>query len=360
MDTYEDKKYYTTKEKLRETIDKFGVAIIPNVFTVDECNSILSEMWGFFEHITKSWDAPISRNKKETWKSIYDLYPLHSMLVQYFGIGNAQFAWNARQNSKAIEIFSHLWKTDDLLVSFDGSSLHLPPEVTGKGWYRDRTWYHTDQSYTRNSFECVQSFVTLLDINDGDASLAFMEKSNTYHRAFAKEFNIDSKDDWYQLDETEEEFYIERKCSYKKIKCPKGSMVFWDSRTIHCGVEPLKERKKENIRAVIYLCYMPKSLITKAKLEKKKDAFNNIRTTNHWASKPKLFGKNPRTYGKELKETTPIKPPVLTNVGKKLAGFDIEQTLDTKYNSSDSEYNSSDSGDEKPNKVKNTRKIKKN
>lgn len=329
MDSYESEKYHTTKENLKQTIEKYGVAIIPNVFTEKECDDLLSEMWDFFEHITKKWETPIKRKDNKTWKQIYNLFPLHSMLVQYFSIGHAQFAWNARQNQKAIEIFSHFWNTDELLVSFDGSSFHLPPEVTGRGWNKEHSWYHTDQSYTRNKLECLQSFVSLLDINEGDATLAFMEGSNKYHAAFAKEFNIDKTDDWYKLDETEEDFYKERKCTYKKIKCTKGSLVFWDSRTIHCGIEPCKERKVQNIRAVIYLCYMPKYLISKPNLEKKKEAFNNLRTTNHWPCKPKLFGKSPRLYGGKLNEITPITAPILTDVGKKLAGFDNISTDNT-------------------------------
>ncbi len=328
MNLYDDKTYFTTKEKLKETIDKYGVAIIPNVFDEKECDDLLSKMWDFFEHITQKWNEPIKRNDKQTWKQFYNLYPLHSMLVQHFSIGHAQFAWNARQNPKAIEIFKHFWGCDDLLVSFDGSSFHLPPEVTGKGWNLKKPTYHTDQSYTRNSFECIQSFVTLLDINDGDATLSFMEKSNNHHFMFAKEFDVKNESDWYQLDETEEQFYVERQCKYKKIKCPKGSMVFWDSRTIHCGVQPLKERKKENIRAVIYLCYAPKSSITESNLNKKIQAFKIMRTTNHWPCNPKLFSINPITHGKTPPIITPIDRPILTNTGRKLVGLESVENLE--------------------------------
>ena len=37
--------------------------------------------------------------------------------------------------------------------------------------------------------------------------------------------------------------------------------------------------------------------------------------------KIKLFGKKPRTYGKELPNIAQLDPPNLTNLGKKLAGF---------------------------------------
>jgi hypothetical protein len=323
MDKYEDKKYLCTKNNLKETLEKYGVAVIPSVFTPSESKDILNKMWSFFEHITKTFKVPIKRDKPNTWKSFFSLYPLHAMLIQRFGIGHAQFAWDARQNIKAVEIFSKLWSVEpeDLLVSFDGSSFHLPPETTNRGWNRNNTWYHTDQSFTRNDFECAQSFVTLNDINVGDGTLAFMEGSHKLHSTVAQKFGIQDKADWHKLDKTHEEFYLQNGCSYKKISCPKGSMVFWDSRTIHCGVEPFKEREKPNLRAVIYLCYMPRYLISKGNLKKKKDAFNNLRTTNHWPCKPKLFSVNPRTYGNELEEINPINKPVVNELGLKLSGF---------------------------------------
>jgi len=94
-----------------------------------------------------------------------------------------------------------------------------------------------------------------------------------------------------------------------------------DSRTIHCGCEALKKRQDENFRAVIYLCYTPKSLITPALLRKKQKAFQNIRTTNHWPHKPKLFPKTPRTYGGPTCDITPIEPPNVTDIGMALSGF---------------------------------------
>ena len=66
---------------------------------------------------------------------------------------------------------------------------------------------------------------------------------------------------------------------------------------------------------------MPRYLISNANLKKKKEAFNNLRTTNHWPCKPKLFGVNPRTYGNEMEEINPIKKPDINQLGLKLSGF---------------------------------------
>jgi hypothetical protein len=118
-----------------------------------------------------------------------------------------------------------------------------------------------------------------------------------YHEEFGKVFNVTDKKDWYKLKKEEELFYIEKGCCIRHIKCPKGSMVFWDSRTIHCGIESNKKREKQNFRSIVYLCYMPRIISNGRDLKKKQNAFTNGRTTTHNPCKIKLFPKHPRTYG---------------------------------------------------------------
>ena len=320
---YEFEKYICTKETLKNTIEIYGVAIIPNVLDENECDLMNSEIWDFLEHITQLWELPIDRNNSNTWREFYKLYPLHSMLLQHWNVGHCQASWNVRQNIKIVEIFSHFWNcnVDELLVSFDGLSFNLPPEMTNKGWNRGNTWYHTDQSFTTPDFKCIQSYITGLDVNDGDATLTFMEGSNKYHNEFKDKYNITDKKNWYKLNKEQQKFYKEKGCEIKYIKCPKGSLVLWDSRTIHCGSEAFKSRNVSNFRSIIYLCYMPRKLCSKKNLEKKQKAFNDKRTTSHYPCEIKLFAKTPQTYGGEIQEITIIETPNLNDLGKKLVGF---------------------------------------
>ena len=320
---YEYEKYICDKETLEFTLKNYGVAIIPNVLDENECKLMVNGIWDFLEYITQEWPIPLNRHDEKTWIKFYKLYPLHSMLLQYWGVGHAQISWNIRQNLKIVEIFAHFWKcsVNDLLVSFDGLSFNLPPEITKRGWNKNNTWYHTDQSFTTPEFKCIQSLITGIDINDGDATLSILEGSNKYHNNFKEKFNVTNKKDWYKLNKEEEQFYIDKGCSYKNIKCPKGSLVFWDSRTIHCGIEASKGRLIPNFRAVIYLCYMPRSLSSKAQLKKKQKAFNELRTTSHYPCKIKLFGKLPYTHGEDIPQVKPTITPELNDLGKKLAGF---------------------------------------
>lgn len=329
MDEYDNIKYITDLNGVEKMLEKYGVAVIEDILEEKECDDMLSGMWDIFECLTKDWTTPINRNNKETYKEIYKLHPLHSMLFQHWGVGHAPIVWKIRQNKKVLEVFEKIWrcKKEELLVSFDGLSFGMAPEITKKGWYKS-TWYHTDQNFSRNYRDCIQSWITCLDVNQGDATLAFLEGSHLYHESFGKD-NIVKKGDWQVLDKNDKKYFTDRGCTPKRVQCKKGSIVLWDSRTIHCGTEAIKGRNKPNQRGIIYLCYQPRGMATmtttgkktRARLNKKTKAFNENRMTTHWpASQIKLFPKKP--WATPMYQTTPLPPPVLSNIGRRLAGFE--------------------------------------
>lgn len=318
---YEFEKYVATVETLKSVLDTYGVAIIPNVLNAQECADMEAGMWSTLNTWSQSWEVPISRDNPDSWRSIRDLFPRHSMLIQHWGIGHAPFIWDLRQNPKCIAPFAKLWNCapEDLLVSYDGASFHMPPETTNIG-KRRTTWFHSDQSYLRPDFECVQSWVTAMDVNDGDATLAFFEKSHLFHEEIRNKFNIVDKSDWYKVSEEQIKYYIDAGCEERYIRCPKGSMVFWDSRAIHCGVESTR-RDHKNFRCVAYMCYTPRIYASRAQLKKKQVAFETLRTTSHWPHKVKLFPKLPRTYGASIRPIKELPIPHISELGKKLAGY---------------------------------------
>lgn len=201
----------------------------------------------------------------------------------------------------------------------------MPPETTNRGWYRGNSWYHTDQRLSDSSRQCIQSWVTALPVNEGDATLTVLVGSHKYHGDFAARFNKkDVRTDWYKLNGQEElDYFIEEKqCAPVSIACPAGSLVLWDSRTMHAGQESLKGRAAPNFRMIAYLCYLPRVQSIPRDLTKKQKAFNEQRMTSHWPQKAKLFGKNPQTYGAALPDITPLGPPRNVGlIGMKLAGF---------------------------------------
>lgn len=77
--------------------------------------------------------------------------------------------------------------TDDLLTSFDGIIISLSCKITNRGWWLGKDYLHTDQSFKRNNFECVQELVNLFNVNNGDATFKFLRGSHiNYIQIFKK------------------------------------------------------------------------------------------------------------------------------------------------------------------------------
>jgi len=323
MENYRfDKFKVENLQDLPRKLNKYGVAIVPNVLDKKEIKDMQDGAWNTLEYLTKNFEVPIDRTNSTTFRSYRGLLPMHSMLYQHWKIGHAQYVWNVRQNPKIVNIFSTIWNCDnsDLVTSFDGVAFHFPPEITRLGWYR-KEWFHTDQSFTNPEFECVQGWVTAYDINPGDASLTILEKSHKYHKEFQEEFRITKKANWYKLNDEERSFYTNKGCNKRTIECPAGSVVLWDSRTIHCGQEAMKQRTSPNFRNIVYVCMTKRDRCTPNSIRKRIKFFETMRMTTHWPHTPRLFGLKPQTWGKPLPNVPDLTSPELTELGRSLVGY---------------------------------------
>ena len=320
----EYKSYYCELENVQEQLNKDGVAVIKNILNENECNEYVNKAWKNFNTLTSKMKKPIRQDKSESWKTFYELYPLHSMLLQHWGVGQWDFLWDIRCNKNVIDVFAKIWncENNDLLTSFDGFSFHFPPEQTGRGWYRGNDWLHTDQSSEKKELYTVQGFVTLYDINKYDASLCIFEGSHKSHEDFFKDHNLTIKKDWFRLEKGLQYEYLKNKGHEQKcVLAEKGSIILWDSRLFHQGIEPQKERTEPNTRLIIYTCMTNRNRARPCDLKKKQKAFNEQRMTTHCPHRPILFSKTPRTYGNELPKITMLPKIELNEIGKRLAGF---------------------------------------
>lgn len=353
-------KYFTDIYNVESILDTYGVAIIPSILDNNECDQMVNDMWDYLEHITQEWGKesngkstlmlsdqnirklgecmeqseleflnqmsiyesrlPIDRNDKYTWNQIYKLN--HEYLIfQFWNIGQSQLCWNVRQNPKIVDIYAKIYNVEptELAASFDGASIQFPPEITNFGWRENsKEWFHVDHSYLDSTFKNVQSWVTAYDVNDNDATLVILESSHIYHKECGKMLSVKSPKDFTMLNDEQLSFYLS-KCKPVHICCPKGSLVLWDSRTVHYGCEPTKKRLKPNTRCISYLCYTPKNLIDKCNYDRRMYAFQNLDSTNHDPTKVTLKYRTPY-YNKNNVDRyiTKINRPVLTDLGKSL------------------------------------------
>lgn len=324
------------------TLKKMGVAVLPSVLNEEECLQMNKGMWDTAEFLTSGLKNPIKRDDPNTYKSIFDLGLKHGGLIQHHQWAHAQYVWDVRQNPKVAGVYKELYG-DDLLVSYDGVNVSLGPIMSSprRGFFRGKSWLHTDQQLCDSSFKCVQSWVTANRIDVGDATLRFLSGSHLLHEKMAEEFDLKHiKEDWFIFQPEHIDWFKEQGCVDTCITCPAGSQVFWDSRTVHSGIEFISEKylPKRNIpkkcRNVVYICFDKKQKTTLKKRERIMNSEDSwrLRSASHWPNKMKLFGQYPRTYGNKPPEGCiqtdenkhwsfiPEMPmPHLTDYGKKIA-----------------------------------------
>ena len=329
-------------EEVLEILKDKGVSVLCNVLKDEECKAMNDGMWQTAEHLTSGLKNPIKREEPDTYNSIFDLGLKHGGLIQHHQWAHSQYVWDVRQNPKVAEVYRKLYG-DDLLVSFDGVNVSLGPIMSGRkrGFFRGNSWLHTDQQLCDSSFKCVQSWITANPIEAGDATLRFLSGSHLFHEKFAKEFNLQNiKEDWFIFTPDHIEWFKEQGCIDTCITCPAGSQVFWDSRTVHSGIEYIPQKDfpdrttPRTYRNVVYICFDKKKKTTLKKRERIMNSEDSwrLRSASHWPNKMKLFGQYPRNYGNKPPEGciqtdktkhwsfVPEMPmPELTDYGKKIA-----------------------------------------
>lgn len=330
-------------DEIKYILEKFGVCIVPNVLNEDECNSVFNEMIWDFERRTTTLDTPFRFDDPSTWEILECFKPYQNMLYKHWGIGQSQYIYDmVRSNSKVIDCFESIWDTRELICSFDAISLHLPGELCNKDYFFKTHWYHFDQSIIRTGKESIQGLINMLDTNEEDATLSVFMKSHLFFpqyskktidefiartgKSTAKDIENEFKDDFVKIKDLD--YFFNKGCKELRITAPKGSLVLWDSRTLHQGSQPLKGRLNPNIRSVIYVCMLPAERISEYSFSKKifikrsLAAVSEGRTTNHWPQRRKLesFHPSSRYEGKTPDPGFWYPPPtVLKGVAWQLA-----------------------------------------
>lgn len=254
-----------------------GYCVIPNVLSETQINHA--------KDLFYKWQKTIPNHDK-----IHNQIDPHG-IYKYHNAGHQEHAWYIRTNPKVIEIFQNIWKTDDLVVSFDGSCY-----ISKDCQKQDNIWTHTDQAPNSNGLQCYQGFVALT--SNQERTLVVYEESHLLHEQYFNDRNIKSSKKWQLIDKQ----YLESISTKKKaLEVPAGALVLWDSRTFH---QNRYGRPGSEERIVQYVCYLPKvnKKNNKSLQEKRLKYFNELRTTSHWPYPINVNGLQPQTYGNKERE----------------------------------------------------------
>ncbi|XP_050412348.2 uncharacterized protein LOC126827159 [Patella vulgata] len=265
-----------SKRNFQELKEK-GYTVVPNVISHKDCDIYVSQY--------KDW---LKQFKNGRWP--HNMYSC----IQRYKIAHMEPSWKVRLASK--RVFEEVWKTDQLLSSYDAVAVARPPEelddpndVLNGFCKENQGWLHCDQGYLRDGLHAYQSGVYLEEADEQDWTLEVLEGSHKLHNDFFEQSpraRIRSAlNDFYRLIKTDTEWYNKAGCIRKRIAVPKGGMVLWDSRLIHANARPLSGRPcKDRWRFVVFVCMAPKSWSSYQSLQTKKEAYENMRMTTHWPS----------------------------------------------------------------------------
>ena len=282
-------------ESIKSELEEKGYVIVPNVLSESDILEYRSNFDKWY-------------NSTPNLKNLHNKIDPHG-IFKFHEVGHQRFAWLIRTHPKVIEIFKYIWDVDELVVSFDGSC-YMSKDMEKK----DKYWTHTDQSSEKKGLHCYQGIVSLT--SNVERSLVVYEGSHKLHEKYFTDNNIISKNNWCVINK---EYTDQLKDSKKILNIKAGSLVIWDSRTFH---QNNYGNGKCEERLVQYVSYLPKEnkANTLAMQKKRRDYYNNRRTTSHWAYPIKVNGLQPQTYGNNdlLIDYTKLIVPELKDIEEKI------------------------------------------
>ena len=245
-------------------------------------------------------------NNSQTWNDSNMPTNYHGVFIQY--IGHTEWIWQIRE--KCVPIFEEIWKTSDLLCSFDGGCfLPCPPG-------QRKQWIHNDQPRSNTDWTCVQGLVNLLDNGPNDGGLLLMEGSHLIFKDYIDRHPIDGFT-YFPADMKDPKLL---QCRPIKICAPPGHIILWDGRTFHCNVVPTEQGR---LRMCTYVSMQPRTGASQKEIDKRISVYEKGRMTSHWCYGP-LFRENPehpRSFGKAHIHPETVEIAQLNPLRRKLIGY---------------------------------------
>jgi hypothetical protein len=281
--------------KLLNLAKEFGVVVIKNVMSEQECDTYTSQTISDLEKI-----GDVNRKDLTTW-TLQNLPRQVRPGMFHEVVCNTPTVNQIRFDPNIIKIFrvfyskikNKNYEDTDLVVSNDG--YNIKPGTIGP--YDDGTdWAHVDQTTDLDKpYKCIQGQMVLSNTS------ACFRASPGSHRLF-REIVEEYTDNIYKSHSDFLKFRAEQYIMLKKkiesvggswqIKIPanKGDFIIWASSVIHSATLQTKPEKTTRLdkwkgwRHVVYVCYRPRDEFTNKQLRDKYQWFLENRVTNHWGT----------------------------------------------------------------------------
>lgn len=242
-------------DRVRSTLAEHGVCLVTGVLNEQECvhfeNLWNADLLGVLGAVKVDANKTIVRRLREegakAWPQSWCRAIGTKGTASQRGLPHGAFAWNCRMHAVVRKTFADIFETcvDDLAVGLDcvfwSSTDTLPTES-------NREWLHCDQNHrTGLTWPCVQGVLYVWPSETENASTTVVwpgSHHEVYDRmmrdptAIKRGRNIGGQS--VQISRLSdcflrEELTNEAMAACRRVPCPAGSLLLWDSRTIHQG-----------------------------------------------------------------------------------------------------------------------------
>eukprot|EP01047_Picozoa_sp_COSAG01_P024025 COSAG01_NODE_1471_length_10198_cov_4.595703_5_plen_232_part_00 len=191
-----------------------------------------------------------------------------------------------------LELFERAARVLQILISsFDSGNIFRPwQEANRPEWKTQGGWWHVDQNaaepISHTGKLCVQGVLTYTDATAATGGLTVIPRSHLAHNAMC-ERHPPVFGDYFPLKSTDPLLSLPAQL----VTAPAGSLLLWDSRTVHCNtpaqVAPdagtaSPSQALELLRVVSYVCMVPRSFADAETLRNRVGAFEAKEGTSHW------------------------------------------------------------------------------
>eukprot|EP00928_Gymnodinium_smaydae_P039203 TRINITY_DN26824_c0_g1_i1.p1 TRINITY_DN26824_c0_g1~~TRINITY_DN26824_c0_g1_i1.p1 ORF type:complete len:459 (-),score=58.17 TRINITY_DN26824_c0_g1_i1:278-1654(-) len=261
-------------------IESEGFIVLRNVFSPDEVAAEYNRMWRWVETVSKG----IKRSDPSTWQRRGGQDPWPCKQRDMMQMHHAGWIFNDLREHMADRVFEKLYDSRELHCSKDGFTLQRPTERDLNPPAND----HFDQGSALRGLQCIQGSVALTDQAYEDGCFLCWPGSHKYHDAIMSwRRGKGGRQNFVILNSNEKAWLEEMGIRPLRVPVNKGDVILWRSDLVHKGTPPIGRR--DNFRAVVYICMMPAALTPEHVYLEKQRAFDQLQTGSHWPCEEEWF-----------------------------------------------------------------------
>lgn len=192
----------TDLDNLNNTLEAYGVAVLPNVFTEEECDKVKNSVFTYLaeEHDVREADDYVK------------VIPIEGGILNGYGLALLKEVLDMKTDERVENVFKKIWNNEEVTMSMDAINIMPPPKSFKMTRVISPAGFHTDQSSYKKEKCCVQSFINLENTESGDACLSVLKTSHKLHAAFFDENGITEPEDWFVLNSDDYKWFINKGC----------------------------------------------------------------------------------------------------------------------------------------------------